>query len=451
MLIGYPVDHLALRDRVEVSASHTGDCQSDAIIDQRPLTQAIASGKFGSGLLRLEFVRSNASLEFAFRDDLPQSVDRDLTCDGSCKAIKSPDLAPLIPKLRIAFVSGFGFGESQTRLNDSERFAQRLADQLRRRGHDVILFDSDNCPGSLPRDSSEVAQRGQVTHSLKDQSQRATIEQLAYDRVMQKIADGNFDIVHNNSIHPAPLLWANRLNCPLVTTLHMPPVRRLKTAVLRNGRTRCGRFVHGSQANSNFWWPLLGHQPVIHEGVNLSELPFEAEGGIRRAFWLGPICPNEGVHLAIDAAHRAGLPIHVAGPIEDSDYFRWQIQPRLRNGDQYFGNLTRDEEVSLLQQSSVRLVTPCRDDWSATGVLESLACGTPVAGFARGTLPEIVTPHVAALTRTGNVVGLARAITACQKLSRLGCRRWIESRFSLRRMVEQYESFFYLNHLGAYQ
>ncbi len=51
------------------------------------------------------------------------------------------------------------------------------------------------------------------------------------------------------------------------------------------------------------------------------------------ALTLGRICPEKGVHLAIEAAKRAGIPLLIAGEVFPYEahrrYFAEEVQPRL--------------------------------------------------------------------------------------------------------------------------
>jgi glycosyltransferase involved in cell wall biosynthesis len=71
-----------------------------------------------------------------------------------------------------------------------------------------------------------------------------------------------------------------------------------------------------------------------------------------------------------------------------------------------------------------------------------MACGTPVAGYARGALPELVDTTVAELAPAGDVAGLASAIQLAQGCDRDAVRRHAEQRCSLVRMADEYESLY---------
>ena len=70
---------------------------------------------------------------------------------------------------------------------------------------------------------------------------------------------------------------------------------------------------------------------------------------------------------------------------------------------------------------------------------EALACGTPVAGYDRGALSEIVDPETGVLCTAGDVDELATAMAQAATRDRHVVRRRACERFSLDRMVDDYE------------
>ena len=71
--------------------------------------------------------------------------------------------------------------------------------------------------------------------------------------------------------------------------------------------------------------------------------------------------------------------------------------------------------------------------------VEAQACGTPVIGMKLGAVPEVVRHG-----ETGFVVQtLEEAVEAVRRIERIeraACRRWVEARFTVERMVEGYEA-----------
>ena len=72
-------------------------------------------------------------------------------------------------------------------------------------------------------------------------------------------------------------------------------------------------------------------------------------------------------------------------------------------------------------------------------MVESMACGTPVIAFARGSIPEIVRHG-----ETGYVVedieGAINAVATVREIDRSICRADVEKRFTSTRMAHDYFS-----------
>jgi len=83
-------------------------------------------------------------------------------------------------------------------------------------------------------------------------------------------------------------------------------------------------------------------------------------------------------------------------------------------------------------------------------MVEALSSGTPVIGFRRASVPEVVEDG-----RTGFVVddldGMVEAIARIDAIDRRACRLAAESRFTVRRMVDEVEAMYrsVLDRVGA--
>src|SRR5690606_3376529 len=108
----------------------------------------------------------------------------------------------------------------------------------------------------------------------------------------------------------------------------------------------------------------------------------------------------------------------------------------------YVGHLRTDELVTLVGQASVSLVTPCWEEPYGLVVAESMSCGTPVAGFARGALPELVDARHGRLVAPDDVVALARALVAAAELDRQAVRAHAVRTCSVESMIDGYESLY---------
>ncbi len=149
--------------------------------------------------------------------------------------------------------------------------------------------------------------------------------------------------------------------------------------------------------------------------------------------------PEKAPHHAMEAARRAGLPLVLAGPAQDLSYFRDEIEPRLSDEITYAGHLTQHQLAQLLRRASVSVVTPMWDEPYGLVAAESIACGTPVAGYARGGLPEVVGQEGGFLVAPGDVDALAAALSRARRLDRRAVRRHAELTCGADAMIDAYE------------
>ena len=286
--------------------------------------------------------------------------------------------------MRLALIAHLKYPLAAPFAGGLESFTATLIERLRRRGHDVTIYgtgDSDPALGITP-----IVPRATVpaaAHMPPATRHRwiELVENYAYEGLLTKLRRERFDIIHNNSIHPFPLRFAERLASPLVTTLHVPPLPRLVAEVATTGMQSCGRFINISAANARGWADVLPPHLIVHNGIctrNWSPGDSLDQPIVRdRAVWFGRVVPDKGTHHAIDAAHAAGLPIDVIGPVENAEYYDAQVKPRLGRDDVFHGHQDHRSLVRFLRRAAVCLVTPVWDEPFGLVVAESLACGCP--------------------------------------------------------------------------
>jgi glycosyltransferase involved in cell wall biosynthesis len=256
------------------------------------------------------------------------------------------------------------------------------------------------------------------------------------ERVRQKCDEDEFDFLHFHlDYYPWSLFY--RQPTPFVTTLHgrldLPehqPVfstfSKVPVISISNAQRR-----PVSQAN----WVR-----TIHHGLPenlLTPKPAKQE----YLAVLGRIAPEKGVDRAIKIAMRCGVPLKIAAKVDraDQDYFDQLISPLITGNPlvDYIGEISDHEKPEFLS-GALGLLLPI--DWPepfGLVMIESMACGTPVIAYNRGSVPEVIDDGL-----TGFIVeDEISAVSAVDRLSGLdrgAIRRHFETRYTARRMALDY-------------
>lgn len=323
-----------------------------------------------------------------------------------------------------------------------EMHTHLLARSLRQRGHAVTVFASSRSDEALGLEAicSETSIAAVGTAEAPEIA--FFKEHHAYLSLMTDLRHRSFDIIHNNSLHYLPVTLADSLPMPMVTTLHTPPFCWLESGI-RLCAAQNNAIVGVSQSVARMWSHVCPTDAVILNGIDLHKFAFHAQPAEQDYLvWYGRIVPEKGLHLAIDAARRIGLPLRIAGPILDETYFEAQIAPALGPDVFHVGHLAHDELAQLVGGARAFLCTPMWDEPYGLVVAEALACGVPVAAFARGAIPEILDAACGVLATPDDPQALAHAGLAALELDRRACRARAEQMCNAERMVDDYEALY---------
>lgn len=344
--------------------------------------------------------------------------------------------------MRIALIASARFPIQEPFAGGLEAHSWALAQGLTNLGHRVSVFAGAESDPSLDVHSLQL-RTPQISDMARcDVSMTAQWwlqEHHAYLSLMLDLAAGagaGYDLIHNNSLHYLPIAMASTLTTPVVTTLHTPPTPWLESAI-QAPRGCPVTFAAVSAHTAHMWRHLIPYAHVVRNGVDLQRWKLGPGGG--PAIWSGRLVPEKGPHLAAEAAAKAGVELVLAGPIPDPAYFEEQVRPWLGRQVRYVGHLTADELATIVGHASVSVATPVWDEPYGLVVAESMACGTPVAGFARGALPELVGQSGGVLAPPNDVEALAMAILAAQNLDRRLVRAHAANTCSAEMMLRGYE------------
>lgn len=318
-----------------------------------------------------------------------------------------------------------------------ERVVDMLARGLVNRGHHVTLFAH---PDS--RTAGSLSPYGVPPHS----GARARLTELwqVGARLWQLRAD--FDLIHSFGRLGALLPVLPLRQLPKVQSYQREQVawRGVGVAVRLAGDsihfTACSGSVYRDRPVNGPY----GRWKTIFNGVELSKYNVVAHVAADAPLvFLGRLEPFKGAHHAIAIARSAGRRLVIAGNRVQggphSDYFEHEIAPHLDGARVTYLGPVDDGQKNALLGSAAALLMPV--EWEEPfGIVmtEALACGTPVIGFARGSVPEVVVNGMNGYlchTVSDAIVAVDRLKDIDRAVVRLDC----EARFGDRVVVDAYE------------
>ncbi len=313
-----------------------------------------------------------------------------------------------------------------------EAYCGVLVDGLRKRGHEVDLYAAAGSEGHVREFEFPTVEWAGATAMETDHTYppgHCEKEDAAFARLRAHLEVSDYDVVHNNSLHPE-LLLATSL--PLVTTLHCPPVDRMAEVA----PVSTSIFTAGSEPTAASWG--LPDTMVIPNAVD-PEVWTVGPGG-DAAVWFGRIVPEKGPHLAIDACRQAGINLTLVGRRANPGYWNAEIAPRLGDGVEWIGSLTHTQLAEQVRHARVTVITPEWEEPFGLVSIESMSCGTPVAAFARGGMAAILEGSPCPSVPAGDVDALAQAIADSAHVSREEVAAYARKNYGINSSLDRYLS-----------
>ncbi len=183
-------------------------------------------------------------------------------------------------------------------------------------------------------------------------------------------------------------------------------------------------FVSRNHAERHGWTEF------VHNGIDLSEYPFERHKDSFALFLAKASWKVKNLRGAIRVAQNAGLPLHVAGGRAGC----WH------RGVVSHGTIDGEKKLRLLQKARALLFPVIWPEPFGLAVVEALACGTPAIVTPCGGLPEIVDETCGAVANSFE--GLVSALNGIQKIRPEACRARVEAKFSHHKMAEKYLGYY---------
>ena len=309
-----------------------------------------------------------------------------------------------------------------------EQVASTLTEGLVARGHDVTLFATADSVTSAKLHAESPAGY-EEDPEVDAKVYEALHIAAAFERAQE------FDLI-SNQFDFLPLAFSRLVSTPVVTTIHGFSSERI--VPVYRAYDDIAHYVAISEANRH---PDLTYAATIHHGIPVSDFTFgSGHGGY--VLFLGRIHPDKGTAEAIGVARAAGVPLVIAGTVQDRDYFTRLVEPQVDGRDVVYvgpvGPAARDE---LLAGARGLLHLIAFDEPFGLSVVESLAAGTPVIARPRGSMKELIRPGVTGFLVDSQAAAID-AVRSLDSIDRQACRDDALDRFTSDRMVDAYSSLF---------
>src|SRR2546427_9425710 len=328
------------------------------------------------------------------------------------------------PDKRVAVLSPVAWRTPPRQYGAWETVASNITEGLVARGWDVTLCASRD---SVTRAHLHaVVDKGYEEDSTVDPK---VAEYLHISEAFERAAE--FDLIHSHYDFMA-LTYSRLVRTPVLTTIHGFSSPKIMPVYQKY---RDGYFVSISDSDRA---PGLNSLSTVYNGIDLSLYPLQESGGDDLIF-LGRIHPDKGIHLAIAVARLSGLPLLIAGIIQDKEYFREQVEPYLDGREiRYIGPVDVQGKNELFARARALLHLNTIPERFGLVLAEANAAGVPVIAMDLGSCREVIKEGQTGFL-VNNVNEAVRALERLGEIDRDACHQRVHECFSVETMVKAYE------------
>jgi glycosyltransferase involved in cell wall biosynthesis len=353
-------------------------------------------------------------------------------------APKKPDLTSIYAadkrdrshkQMRIAQIAPLTESVPPRTYGGTERVVSYLTEELMAMGHDVTLFASGDSVTTAKLEAAwPVALRFDT--ALRD---AMAPQMLLMEKVYQHAHE--FDVLHCH-LDYWPFSLLSRQATPYMTTLHgrldLVELTRIYDCFVDAPLISISDAQRRPLPRGNF----IG---TVHHGLP-PDLLTPQPGPRDYLAFLGRICPEKSPDRAIRIARAAGMKLKIAAKVDraDREYFETIIRPMI-DGDQIemIGEIGDAEKPAFLSGAKALLLPIDWPEPFGLVMIEAMACGTPTIAFPAGSVPEIIDHGLTGYVVHDETAAVA-AVARLDRLSSAAIRDRFETRFTARRMAEDY-------------
>jgi len=326
--------------------------------------------------------------------------------------------------MRIAMLSPIAWRTPPRHYGPWENVVSLLTEGLVERGVDVTLYAT--------QDSKTKARLAAVCPRGYEEDENVLPKVWECLHISELFEHGDeFDLIHNHFDY-LPLTYIGMTSTPVLTTIHGFSSSKI-LAVYKKYNERA-YYVSISDADRS---GELDYVETIHHGIDLKQFTFEPKQGSYLLFF-GRIHQEKGVREAIEISRSFSMKLIIAGIVQDERYFNSEVKPHVDGINVVYVGSAGPQKRDGLLGGAYALLHPVKfEEPFGLSVIEAMACGTPVVAFNRGSMPEIISNGETGFL-VSSVDQAVSQLRLIKKLERGRCRKWVEERFTVDRMVDEY-------------
>ncbi|SDG42236.1 Glycosyltransferase involved in cell wall bisynthesis [Pedobacter terrae] len=188
---------------------------------------------------------------------------------------------------------------------------------------------------------------------------------------------------------------------------------------------------------------VAGRWETVYNAIDFSKYKLQknVEANAPLMF-LGRLDKIKGLHTAIQVAKATDNKLWIGGNIPDTadnyQYYKETLEPQF-DGEQiiYLGALNDEQKNHYLGKAKALLFPIEWDEPFGMVMVEAMACGTPVIGFRRGSVPEVI-----ANGKNGFIVknkeAMIQSLQEITTIDRTACRAFAFEKFDVSIIAKQY-------------
>ncbi|MCD6460038.1 glycosyltransferase family 4 protein [bacterium] len=306
-----------------------------------------------------------------------------------------------------------------------ETVASNITEGLVARGWDVTLFAT--------ADSITTARLHAVIDKGYEEDKNADPKVCEYTHISEVFEHaGQFDLIHSHYDFMA-LTYSRLITTPVLTTIH-----GFSSPKILSVYEKYNNHVHYVSISDSDRAQSLNYLATVYNGIDISMCAYKENPGTNLV-WLGRIHPDKGVHLAIELARRTGIPLVLAGIIQDKNYFDEKVAPFIDNKlIHYIGPVNAQQRNELFSNALALIHLNLLPERFGLVMAEAMACGVPVIAMDRGSCREVIEDKKTGFL-VNNVSEAVDKVNKIKSLNPMDCRMRVEQNFTVECMVKNYE------------